>query len=125
LEEYEKPKLRALFLEEMQRACPEWIEVYRNNKVKAGLAEAVAALGNNWQTMLVNEWVKAVEEHGFAPIISDLARAFEKVGLHGERDAWLHFAMAKAAEEQGIDTYTVGSADSSSDGETPDKYELI
>ena len=111
LEEYEKPKLRALFLEEMQRACPEWVDLYRTNKLKAGLAEAVVALGNNWQTYLVNKWINAVEEHGFAPTINEMARAYEQRGLHGEHDGWFDGVMAKAAEEQGIDTYAAGRAD--------------
>ncbi|KAG9201749.1 hypothetical protein G6514_005365 [Epicoccum nigrum] len=125
LEEHEKPKLRTLFLEEMQRACPEWVEVYQNNKVKAGLVEAVAALGNNWQTWLVDKWITSVEEHEFAPSISDMARAYEQAAMWGKRDRCFDGAMAKAAEEQGIDTYTAENADTSSDGETSDKYELI
>ena len=124
LEEYEKPKLRAFFLEEMQRACPEWVEVYRYNKVKAGLAEVVAALGDNWRAWLVSKWIDAVEKHGYAPSISDMVRAHQQSFLPGEPDDWFHGAMAKAAEEQGIHTYTVGNAGSSSDGETSDKYEL-
>jgi hypothetical protein len=125
LEGHEKPKLRTLFLEKMQRACPEWVEVYQNNKAKAGLVEAVAALGNNWQTWLVDKWITAVEEHGFAPSISNMARTYEQAVIWDNRDGWFDGAMAKAAEEQGIDTYTAENADTSSDDETSDKYELI
>ena len=125
LEEYEKPKLRAFFMEEMQRACPEWVEVFQYNKMKADLAEVVAALGDNWRAWLVSKWIDAVEEHGYAPSISEMVRAHQQSFLPGELDDWLHGAMAKAAEEQGIHTCTVGSAESSSDSETADKYELI
>jgi aminoglycoside phosphotransferase (APT) family kinase protein len=103
LEEYEMPKLRALFLEEMQRACPEWVKVYRYNKMKAGLAEVVTALGDNWRAWLVSKWIDAVEEHGYAPSISDMVRAHQQSFLPGELDDWFDGAMVKAAEEQGVD----------------------
>ncbi|KAF3004365.1 hypothetical protein E8E13_009823 [Curvularia kusanoi] len=76
LEEYEKTQLRAFFLEEMQRECPEWVDIYRTSKMKVAFAEVVGALGNRWPLTVndVGSWLDAVEKHGFAPSLSEMVR---------------------------------------------------
>ncbi|KAF3049851.1 hypothetical protein E8E11_008748 [Didymella keratinophila] len=72
LAEYEKTQLRAVFLEEMQRVCPDWVDVYKNNKLKAAFGEAVALFGDKSNAKIIDEWLDVLEEDGDAPIPLDI-----------------------------------------------------
>ena len=78
LAEYEKTQLRAVFLEEMQRVCPDWVDVYKNNKLKAAFGEAVALFGEKSNAKIIDEWLDVLEEHGDAPSIATMLTAYEQ-----------------------------------------------
>lgn len=63
-EEYEMTQLRAFYFGEMQRVCPEWMEVYMNNKFKAAFADVVKCLGECVSAGMIDEWINRVEENG-------------------------------------------------------------
>ncbi|KAH6615248.1 hypothetical protein C7974DRAFT_403557 [Boeremia exigua] len=78
LVEYEKTRLRVFFLEQMQRECPEWVEVYQNSKLKATFEEVVAALNDKSNASIIDEWLDTMEEHGAAPGIGDMLHEYEQ-----------------------------------------------
>ena len=57
-------QLRAFYFEEMQRVCPEWMEVYKDNKFKAAFADVVSCLGDCLSTGMIDEWTNRVEQNG-------------------------------------------------------------
>ncbi|UPX11080.1 uncharacterized protein EKO05_0001704 [Ascochyta rabiei] len=87
LDEYEKTQLRVFFLEEMQRTCPKWIGVYRQNKLKAAFGEIVAVLGDLTNSKIIDEWLDAVKEFGFAPTIGKMLHAYKQESLYHQRNA--------------------------------------
>jgi len=62
LEEYEKTQLREFFLEEMERLCPEWVEVFNASDLKADFECAVSFVSEQGAGADIDEWIKAVEE---------------------------------------------------------------
>lgn len=78
LGEYEKTQLRMFFLEEMQRICLEWIEVYQRSKPKAAFPETIAVLGDKSNSKIIDEWLDSVEEHGVTPSIGEMLRAYDQ-----------------------------------------------
>lgn len=62
LEEYEKRQLREFFLEEMQRVCPEWMEVFNESDLKADFECAVSFVTEQGASTDIDEWIKALEE---------------------------------------------------------------
>ncbi|KAF1365032.1 hypothetical protein EJ07DRAFT_97538 [Lizonia empirigonia] len=78
MEEHEKTQLRTFFLEEMQRTCPEWVEVYRQSKLKAAFGGVVVALNDLTNSRIIDEWLDEVEEHGTAPSFGEMYRDFEQ-----------------------------------------------
>ncbi|KAH4039498.1 hypothetical protein HBI09_032810 [Parastagonospora nodorum] len=67
LEDYEKTQLREFFLEEMQRVCPEWMEVFNESGLKADFECAVSFVAEQGAGADIDEWIAAVEE-GTEPI---------------------------------------------------------
>ncbi|KAH7095631.1 kinase-like domain-containing protein [Paraphoma chrysanthemicola] len=74
LEEYEKTRLRAFFVEEMGRVCPEWVVVYRASKLKAAFGEVVDLFGDPVVAQVLDEWIERVERDGDAPSVVDILR---------------------------------------------------
>ena len=81
LADYEKTQLRTVFLEEMQRVCPDWVDVYKNNKPKATFREAVALFGDKSNAKILDEWLGMIEEHGDAPSIATMLTTYEQDAL--------------------------------------------
>lgn len=61
IEEYEKTQLRIFFLEEMQRNCPEWIQVHRTGTMKADFEYAVDTVAMG-ATVHLELWLKQVKQ---------------------------------------------------------------
>jgi aminoglycoside phosphotransferase (APT) family kinase protein len=61
VEDYEKARLRAFFVDEMRRVCPEWVRVYEESGVKADFEFAVAIVGVRGRGEVLDEWIEAVE----------------------------------------------------------------
>jgi hypothetical protein len=64
LENYEKTRLRDLFLEEMERACPEWLEIFESSGVKADFEFAVGVVTMQGIGEVLDEWIEALEQGG-------------------------------------------------------------
>jgi aminoglycoside phosphotransferase (APT) family kinase protein len=62
VEEYEKTQLRELFLEEMRRVCPEWIEVFEASTLKADFEFACLVATTRGTGSSMDEWLDAVEK---------------------------------------------------------------
>lgn len=62
LAEYEKTQLRKFFVEEMQRLCPEWVEVHGASDVKADFVFAVSLVSERSLGECVDGWLNAVEK---------------------------------------------------------------
>ncbi|KAJ4380835.1 hypothetical protein N0V86_004197 [Didymella sp. IMI 355093] len=61
IEEYKKTQLHKFYLEEMQRVCPEWVQIHKTEVVKAGFDFAVhtVSLGT---TVAFELWLKQTEQ---------------------------------------------------------------
>ncbi|KAF1939528.1 hypothetical protein EJ02DRAFT_456829 [Clathrospora elynae] len=74
MEEYEKTQLRNFFFEEMQRVCPEWVQVHRNSKLQTACSEVVSIFGEMIHANWVEGWIARVEKNGHCPSISSMLR---------------------------------------------------
>lgn len=61
LEEYEKTQLRKFFFEEMERICPEWVEVFDESGLKADFEFAVTTATYPGVLDILETWLTAVE----------------------------------------------------------------
>ncbi|KZM21785.1 transferase [Ascochyta rabiei] len=57
---YELAQLRAFFLEEMQRISPDWMEVFRRERLRYDILLAVEKSGNDGTVKWVKAWLKAL-----------------------------------------------------------------
>ncbi|KAJ4359049.1 hypothetical protein N0V95_002511 [Ascochyta clinopodiicola] len=57
---YELAQLRTFFLEEMQRICPVWMEVFRRERLRHDILLAVEKTGNDGTVKWVKAWLKAL-----------------------------------------------------------------
>jgi hypothetical protein len=62
LEEYEVTQLREVFLKEMRRVCPEWMEVFDVSTVKADFEFACSVVTKRGTGVPMDEWLDAVEK---------------------------------------------------------------
>ncbi|KAI4616007.1 hypothetical protein J4E83_006676 [Alternaria metachromatica] len=75
-EEYKTQiKLRQFFLEEMQRICPEWVEVHKASQLKVGFEQCVQHFGKAGDGKWIDRWIGEVEEKGSAPLLKEIIRA--------------------------------------------------
>ena len=75
-EEYKtQVKLRQFFLEEMQRICPEWVEVHKAGQLKVGFAQCVQHFGKAGDGKWIERWIDGVEKEGSAPMLKEIVRA--------------------------------------------------
>lgn len=58
--EYEQTQLRKLFVEEMEKAQPDWVAIMRENSLKADFEKAVHNCDNGWQFKIIKRWVDAL-----------------------------------------------------------------
>jgi aminoglycoside phosphotransferase (APT) family kinase protein len=61
LEEYEKAQLRKFFFEEMERVCPEWVEIFDDSGLKADFEFAVTMATYPGAVEVLETWLTAVE----------------------------------------------------------------
>jgi aminoglycoside phosphotransferase len=76
LEQYENVELQKFFLEEMQRVCPEWIDIYRKNQLKAAFGEVVALVDDHMSGTFIDQWLDLMEENGTAPRLRELPQDY-------------------------------------------------
>ncbi|ESZ96404.1 hypothetical protein SBOR_3236 [Sclerotinia borealis F-4128] len=60
--EYESTMLRAVFLDEMQKIAPEWIEESTKGAVKADFEAAVQNCDSGWSVKCITAWLDALEK---------------------------------------------------------------
>ncbi|KAF7941008.1 hypothetical protein EAE99_000645 [Botrytis elliptica] len=60
--EYESTMFRALFLDEMQKIAPEWIEESTKGAVKADFEAAVQNCDGGWSVKRITAWLDALEK---------------------------------------------------------------
>ncbi|KAI9832358.1 MAG: hypothetical protein M1826_002044 [Phylliscum demangeonii] len=60
LREFEKMKLRETFRDEMQRLCPEWVQVMDESGLQRDFDTAVTRLGEIW-CKVINKWLETFE----------------------------------------------------------------
>ena len=58
--EFEQTHLRGIFLSEMRKIEPEWVEIYEASKLKVAVAQMIDSA--DWVPGLVKRWVKAFQE---------------------------------------------------------------
>ena len=61
LQEWEQTELRAVFLEEMARVQPEWVEIHRAGVLRNDLYTAVMYCDDDLCKRRVRQWVDQVE----------------------------------------------------------------
>ncbi|KAJ4338456.1 hypothetical protein N0V87_003999 [Didymella glomerata] len=61
VEEHEKTQLREFYLEEMQRVCPEWVQVHEAGAMKADF-DYVVNLVSLGATVTFEYWLKQLEQ---------------------------------------------------------------
>ncbi|KAI4625309.1 uncharacterized protein J4E87_005156 [Alternaria ethzedia] len=75
-EEYKtQVKLRQFFLEEMQRICPEWVEVHKAGQLKVGFEQCVQHFGKAGDGKYIDRWIDGVEREGSAMLLKEIVRA--------------------------------------------------
>ncbi|KAI4686261.1 hypothetical protein J4E81_008612 [Alternaria sp. BMP 2799] len=75
-EEYKtQVKLQQFFLEEMQRICPEWVEVHRASQLKVGFEQCVQHFGKAGDGKYIERWIDGVEREGSATLLKEIVRA--------------------------------------------------
>jgi len=75
-EEYKtQVKLRQFFLKEMQRICPEWVEVHKASQMKVGVEQCVQHFGKAGDGKYIDMWIDEVEKEGSAPLLKEIIRA--------------------------------------------------
>ncbi|KAF2640188.1 kinase-like protein [Massarina eburnea CBS 473.64] len=62
LMEYEKGQLRAVFLEEMKKLQPEWVQIMEESSLKADFERAVNLVDSDWMQGCARRWANAVKE---------------------------------------------------------------
>jgi hypothetical protein len=62
IEDYEKTQLRELFLREMRRMCPEWVDIYEKSKILANFDAAIDTACFPFYRDVLDGWIDAVEE---------------------------------------------------------------
>jgi aminoglycoside phosphotransferase (APT) family kinase protein len=67
IEDYEKTELREFFLQEMQRVCPEWIDVFEESELKADFEFAVSVATTRGCGKMMDKWIAGVVENGETP----------------------------------------------------------
>ena len=72
--EYEQTQLRKLFVEEMEKAQPEWVAIIKENSLKADFELAVDNCDNGWGFKIVKRWVDAL----LAGDVQSLSAEFNK-----------------------------------------------
>ncbi|KAI4945917.1 hypothetical protein J4E91_007358 [Alternaria rosae] len=80
-----KVKLRQVFLEEMQRVCPEWVKVHQSNQLKVGFEQVVQHFGAAGDGKYIDRWIDEVEKNGTAPLLREIIRTtwFEEYFRNG------------------------------------------
>jgi len=75
-EEYKtQVKLRQIFLEEMQRICPEWVDVHEASQLKVGFEQCVEHFGKAGDGKYIDWWIDEVEKEWSATLLKEIVRA--------------------------------------------------
>jgi hypothetical protein len=79
LDEYENTCLWSFFLVEMGRVCPEWVKCFKESKLKAGFADAVAEFGEQFSSVYIDMWLDVVEKKGKCPSLQEIRRLKQRL----------------------------------------------
>jgi len=77
--EWQRTQLRSIYLEEMRKICPEWVEMYRESEALRDFYNVCMLAENIWEAELVREWIdglEAGERRSFAKV------RFEREPIH-------------------------------------------
>jgi hypothetical protein len=69
LEEYEKTQLLRFFLKEMQRVCPEWVEVHKASELQVGFEEVVKQFGLGLFDEQIDTWIDGLRRMEPLPLL--------------------------------------------------------
>lgn len=74
LKEHENAQLWKFFLDEMHCVCPEWVQTYKGNQLKAGFEDVVSLLGQPMTGNVIDKWLDRVEKYGTSPSTQNIRR---------------------------------------------------
>jgi len=101
--EWQRTQLRVIFLEEMQKICPSWVEVYHKSEALRDFYNVCMLVDNVWEAERVKEWIdglEAGERRSFVKV------RFEREAIHISDlvgDVTEHEENVKEGEEEDQD----------------------